>query len=77
MQTNGKMTAYAKVSFTATNLIIDIRMDYGGNNEFGLPGRWITSYQIDKNNNLKEKIEPFTEDGVPLDTEYVVFKRTK
>ena len=77
LQAEGSMTAFAKVSFTKDDLIIDIRMDYGGHNDFDLPVRWITSYRIDKFNNLVEKIEPFKEDGSQGGTEYVTFKRVK
>lgn len=77
LETDGKMTAYAKVSFTSDDLIIDIRMDWGGSNEFDLPVRWITSYRIDKFNNLVEKIRPFKEDGSELGTDYITFRRVK
>lgn len=77
LETNGKITAYAKVSFTNEDLIIDIRMDWGGSNDFDLPVRWITSYRIDKYKNLVEKIRPFKEDGSELGTEYVTFRRVK
>ena len=77
LETDGKMTAYATVSFTNDDLIIDIRMDWGGSNEFDLPVRWITSYRIDKFNNLVEKIRPFKEDGSELGTDYVTFRRVK
>lgn len=77
LQAEGNMTAFAKVSFTKEDLIIDIRMDYGGHNDFDLPVRWITSYRIDKFNNLVEKIIPFKEDGSIGGTEYVTFRRVK
>lgn len=77
LQKEGKMTAYAKVSFTATDLIIDIRMDWGGMNDFDLPVRFLTSYRIDKYNNLVEKIEPFKEDGSAAGVEYITFRRVK
>ena len=77
LQSEGSMTAYATVTFTATDFVIDIRMDYGGSNEFDLPVRWITSYRIDKYNNLVEKIIPFKEDGTQLGTEYITFRRVK
>ncbi len=77
LETNGKITAFAKVSFTSDDLIIDIRMDWGGNNEFDLPVRWITSYRIDKFGHLVEKIRPFKEDGSEQGTEYVTFRRIK
>lgn len=75
LQSEGSMTAFAKVSFTDSDLIIDIRMDYGGHNDFDLPVRWMTSYRIDKYNNLVEKIIPFKEDGSIGGTEYVTFRR--
>ncbi len=77
LQKEGKMTAYAKVSFSATDLIIDIRMDWGGMNDFDLPVRFLTSYRIDKYNNLVEKIEPFKEDGSATGVEYITFRRVK
>lgn len=77
LQAEGDVTAFAKVSFTKNDLVIDIRMDYGGHNEFNLPVRWITSYRIDKFNNLVEKIEPFSADGSVGATEYVTYRRVK
>ncbi len=77
LQSEGSMTAFAKVSFTNDDLIIDIRMDYGGHNDYDLPVRWITSYRIDKFNNLVEKIIPYKEDGSIGGTEYVTFRRVK
>lgn len=77
LQSEGDMTAYAKVSFTKDDFIIDIRMDYGGQNDYDLPERWLTSYRIDKNNNLVEKIRPFKADGSEEDTDYVTYKRVK
>ncbi len=77
LQQEGDMVAYAKVNFTATEFIIDIRMDWGGHNDFDLPVRWITGYRIDKYNNLVERIVPFKADGSVLGTEYVTFRRVK
>lgn len=77
LESDDEMTAYAKVTFTKTDLVIDIRMDWGGNNEYDLPVRWITSYRIDKSNNMVEKIMPFKQDGTQLGTEYVTFRRVK
>lgn len=77
LQKEGSMTAFAKVSFTDENFVIDIRMDYGGPNDYDLPIRWITSYRIDKYNNLVEKIQPFKEDGSELGTEYITFRRVE
>jgi hypothetical protein len=77
LESEGDMTAYAKVSFSKVDFIIDIRMDYGGHNDYDLPERWLTSYRIDKNNNLVEKIQPFKVDGTELGTEYITYKRVK
>lgn len=77
LESEGSTTAYAKVSYTESELIVDIRMDWGGNNDFDLPVRWLTSYRIDKFNNLVEKIIPFKEDGSILGTEYITFRRVK
>ena len=77
LQQEGGMVAYAKVNFSATEFIIDIRMDWGGHNDFDLPVRWITAYRIDKFNNLVERIVPFKSDGSVLGTEYVTFRRVK
>jgi hypothetical protein len=77
LQQEGKMVAYATVYFNSLEFIIDIRMDYGGKNEFDLPTRFLTSYRIDKFNNLVERIEPFKEDGTELGTQYVTFRRVK
>lgn len=75
LQREGKMVAYATVYFNSLEFIIDIRMDYGGSNEFDLPTRFLTAYRIDKYNNLVERIEPFKEDGTELGTQYVTFRR--
>ncbi len=77
LQREGKMVAYATVYFNSLEFIIDIRMDYGGPNEFDLPTRFLTAYRIDKYNNLVERIEPFKEDGTELGTQYVTFRRVK
>lgn len=77
LESEGNTTAYAKVSYSKEELIIDIRMDWGGDNDFDLPVRWLTSYRIDKFNNLVEKIIPFKEDGSVLSTEFVTFRRVK
>jgi hypothetical protein len=75
LESDGEMTAFAKVSFTKDELVIDIRMDWGGNNDYDLPVRWLTSYRIDKFNNMEEKIIPFKEDGTQQGTDYVTFRR--
>lgn len=77
LESEGSTTAYAKVSYSNTELIIDIRMDWGGHNDFDLPVRWLTSYRVDKFNNLVEKIIPFKEDGSVLGTEYITYRRVK
>lgn len=77
LESEGSATAYAKVSYTAEDLIVDIRMDWGGHNDFDLPVRWLTSYRIDKFNNLVEKIIPFKEDGSVLATEFITYRRVK
>lgn len=77
LESEGSATAYAKVFYTAEELVVDIRMDWGGHNDFDLPVRWLTSYKIDKFNNLVEKIIPFKEDGSVLGTEYITYRRVK
>lgn len=77
IQSEGKMKAFGKVSFTSSELMIDIRVDYGGANDFGLPERFLTSYRIDKFNNLVEKIIPYSKDGTPQATEYITFRRVQ
>lgn len=77
LESEGSTTAYAKVSYTAEELVVDIRMDWGGHNDFDLPVRWLTSYRVDKFNNLVEKIIPFKEDGSVLGTEYITYRRVK
>ena len=77
IQSEGKMQAFGKVTFSVQELIIDIRVDYGGANDFGLPERFLTSYRIDKFNNLVEKIIPYSKDGIPQATEYITFRRVK
>lgn len=77
LESEGDMTACAKVSFTKNDFIINIRMDYGGHNDYDLPERWITSYRIDKFNNLVEKIQPIKADGTELDTEFITYRRVK
>jgi hypothetical protein len=75
LESGGSMTAFATVSYSVEELIVDIRMDWGGDNDFDLPVRWLTSYKIDKFNNLVEKIIPFKEDGSVLGTEYITYRR--
>jgi len=77
LEQEGKMVAYATTYFNSTEFIIDIRMDYGGSNEYELPTRFLTAYKIDKYNNLVERIEPFKADGTQLATEYITFRRVK
>jgi hypothetical protein len=77
LESEGSTTAYAKVSYSSQELIVDIRMDWGGHNDFDLPVRWLTSYKIDKYNNLVEKIIPFKEDGSVLRTEFITYRRVK
>lgn len=77
LESEGDTTAYAKVSYSKEELIVDIRMDWGGHNDFDLPVRWLTSYRVDKFNNLVEKIIPFKEDGSVLGTEYITYRRVK
>lgn len=75
LQKEGDMTAFAKVYYAQNSIVIDIRMDWGKLKDMDLPARWHTSYKIDKNNNLFEKIVPFAADGTELATEYIIFKR--
>lgn len=77
LESDGEMTAFAKVIFIKDELVIDIRMDWGENNDYDLPVRWLTSYRIDKYNNMIEKIIPFKQDGSVMGTEYVTFRRIK
>ncbi len=77
IQSEGRMKAFGKVHFSNGELIIDIRVDYGGANDFDLHERFLTSYRIDKFSNLVEKIIPFKRDGSQLATEYVTFRRVK
>lgn len=77
LESDGDTTAYAKVSYSKEELIVDIRMDWGGHNDFDLPVRWLTSYRVDKFNNLVEKIIPFKEDGSVLATEFITYRRVK
>ncbi|MEA9356574.1 hypothetical protein SHI21_10180 [Bacteriovorax sp. PP10] len=77
LESEGSTTAYAKVSYTVEELVVDIRMDWGGHNDFDLPVRWLTSYRVDKFNNLVEKIIPFKEDGSVLATEFITYRRVK
>lgn len=75
LQSEGSMTAYARVHFTKEDLVIDIRMDWGNNSDLDLPVRWITSYRLDKKNNMVEKIIPYKKDGTMSGIEYVTFRR--
>lgn len=77
LESEGSTTAYATVSYSTEELIVDIRMDWGGHNDFDLPVRWLTSYRVDKFNNLVEKIIPFKEDGSVLATEFITYRRVK
>lgn len=77
LQEEGDMKAYAKVSYQADELVIDIRMDWGKYSDWDMPARWFTAYRIDKFNNLVERIIPYKKDGTVLSTEYLTFRRVK
>lgn len=77
LQQDKDMIAYATTYFTNTEFIVDIRMDWGKYKEWDLPARWLTSYFIDKKNNLVEKIVAFDKEGNSGSVEYITFRRIK
>lgn len=71
VEQEGKNIAYGKAKFTDTDFILDLRVVYSGNVPEGTPTHFLTSYRIDKYNNMVEKIE--STQGIS----YVTFRRVK
>jgi hypothetical protein len=71
VEQDGKNVAYGKSSFTKTDFILDLRVVYGSSVPTDYPTHFLTSYRIDKYNNLVEKIES------TQGTSYVTFRRQK
>lgn len=71
VEQEGENTAYGKARFTEKNFILELRVVYGKGAPADWPTHFLTSYRIDKYNNLVEKIES------TLGTDYVTFRRVK
>lgn len=71
VEQEGDNIAYGKARFTDKDFVLELRVVYGKNAPADWPTHYLTSYRIDKNNNLVEKIES------TLGTEYVTLRRVK
>jgi len=60
---------YGKASFTKDEFVLELRVVFAGSPPEGYPTHFVTSYRIDKHNNLEEKIESVQ------GTSYVTMKR--
>jgi hypothetical protein len=69
VEQDGKNVAYGKARFSDNQFILELRVVYAGKVPDDLPTYFLTSYRIDKYNNLVEKIES------SLGTNYVTFRR--
>lgn len=63
--------AYGKARFTDQDFVLELRVVYSKNAPSDWPTHFLTSYRIDKYNNLVEKIES------TQGTSYVTFRRMK
>ncbi len=71
IQEEGKMKAFGKASFTTTDFVLDIRVDYGTPVPSNIPTHFLTSYHIDKFNNMIERAE--SSQGL----ETIIYRRVK
>lgn len=71
VEQEGKNVAYGKARFTQNDFVLELRVVYSSDVPADWPVHYVTSYRIDKHNNLLEKIES------TQGTEYVTFKRVK
>lgn len=71
VEQDGNNIAYGKARFTKNEFILELRAVYGSKMPDGFPTHFLTSYRIDKYNNMVEKI--VTKDSLS----YVTFRRVK
>lgn len=71
VEREGDNVAYGKARFTDKDFVLELRVVYGKNSPEDWPTHFLTSYRIDKNNNLVEKVE--SSQG----TSYITFRRMK
>lgn len=71
VEQEGGNVAYGKARFTEKDFVLELRVVYAGNVPEDWPTYYLTTYRIDKYNNLVEKIE--SSQG----TEYVTYRRVK
>lgn len=71
VEQEGGNVAYGKASFTEKEFVLELRVVYAGDVPSEWPTHYLTSYRIDKYNNLVEKIES------TQGTDYVTFRRVK
>ena len=71
VEQDGKNIAYGKASFSNSDFILDLRVVYGSSVPNDYPTHFLTSYRIDKFNNLVEKIESVQ------GTSYQTYRRVK
>jgi hypothetical protein len=71
VEQEGDNVAYGKARFTDKDFVLELRVVYGKNAPSDWPTHFLTSYRIDKYNNMVEKIE--SSQG----TSYVTFRRVQ
>jgi hypothetical protein len=71
VEKEGDNVAYGKARFTNTDFVLELRVVYSGSVPDDFPTHFLTSYRIDKFNNMVEKVES------TQGTSYVTFRRTK
>lgn len=71
VEQEGENIAYGKARFTEKDFVLELRVVYAKGAPADWPTHFLTSYRIDKYNNLVEKIES------TLGTDYVTFRRIK
>jgi len=71
VEQEGENIAYGKARFTEKDFVLELRVVYGKGVPADWPTHFLTSYRIDKYNNLVEKIESAS------GTDYVTFRREK
>lgn len=57
VEKEGDNVAYGKARFSNTDFVLELRVVYSGNVPADFPTHFLTSYHVDKANNLVEKIE--------------------
>jgi hypothetical protein len=69
VEKDGDNIAYGQARFTNTDFVLELRVVYSGSVPEDFPTHFLTSYRIDKFNNMVEKIES------TQGTSYVTFRR--